>query len=49
MDSNIKFPEDTINNSFETLIPTHKPAQCYMSALHNMKLFGNMAIGRGEV
>jgi hypothetical protein len=41
---NITYPEDTSNNSFETLTPTHKPAQCYMSALHNMILFGNYPI-----
>jgi hypothetical protein len=45
----ITYPEDRSNNSFAMLVPTCKPAQCYMSADYTAKLFGNMANGRGEL
>jgi len=46
---NITYSKDTSNNCSETFVTPNKPAQCYMSADYNVKLFGNMAIGRGEL
>ena len=46
---NITYPEDTNNSPFAMLVPTCKPAQCYMSADNTAKLYGNMAISRGEL